>query len=186
MGRLARAAAVAMLALWMAGFASPVSACEGFTAPLATGIRGASSIFYARIVSERESGSGFYELRLQVGRVVRGTAQTHVVHLLTPRACDTLAVGDFGVVVLGSVDPFGVGPNNRYNFFYVIGPGHTSAAAATRILSGLPATDTAQTTPPSSTVGFGWLALVAGGATALFSLVRAKNGAWSAYSAQYR
>ena len=68
--------------------------------------------------------------------------QSHVVHLVTPRACDSLAVGDVGVVVLGSVDPYGVGPHDIYNFFYVLGPGHTSAAEAAALLSALPATDT--------------------------------------------
>lgn len=130
------------LAFWLSAWAQPAAACSGGDAPLATGVRGASSIFYARIVADRVSSVGFHDLRLKVGRVIRGRGQSHVVHLVTPRACDSLAVGDVGVVVLGSVDPYGVGPHDIYNFFYVLGPGHTSAAEAAALLSALPATDT--------------------------------------------
>jgi hypothetical protein len=141
----ARAAlAIVPLALWLsAAWAQPVAACSGGDAPLATGVRGATSIFYARIVADHVSSVGFHDLQLTVVRVIRGHGQSRVTHLITPRACDSLAVGDFGVVVLGSVDPYGVGPNDIYNFFYVLGPGHTSATEAAALLSDLPATDTA-------------------------------------------
>ena len=131
------------IGLWIASVPTPVAACTGGDAPLAIGIRGASAIFFARIQSETLSSVGFYTLDLAVGRVIRGQPQRHVTHLVTPRACDELFAGDAGVVVLGSVNPFGVGPNDLYNFFYVLGPGHTSAADAAQVLAALPATDTA-------------------------------------------
>jgi hypothetical protein len=137
------ALAILPLAFWLSAWAQPAAACSGGDAPLATGVRGASSIFYARILADHVSSVGFYDLQLKVGRVIRGHGQSHVVHLITPRACDSLAVGDVGVVVLGSVDPYGVGPHDIYNFFYVLGPGHTSAAEAAALLADLPATDTA-------------------------------------------
>jgi hypothetical protein len=120
----------------------PAIACTGGDAPLSIGIRGASSIYYAKIADLQESVDGFYDLELDVGRVIKGTALRHVGRVVTPRACDGLQVGDAGVVVLGSVNPYGVGPNDIYNFFYVLGAGHTSPAEARRLLS-LPATDTA-------------------------------------------
>jgi hypothetical protein len=89
-----------------------------------------------------ESDLGFYELDLDIGRVIKGSGTSHVGHLITPRACDGLKVGDAGVVVIRSVNPYGVGPTDIYNFFYVIGPGRTSAAEARAVLSGLPGTDT--------------------------------------------
>jgi hypothetical protein len=156
------APAVLLLALSLSAWAQPVAACEGGDAPLATGIRGASSIFYARIVADKESSLGFHSTELRVGRVLRGRGRSHVSHLITPRACDQLAVGDFGVVVIGSVNPYGVGPNDIYNFFYVLGPGHTSASAAARVLSDLPATDTAASVSGRGSSPEGWLvALIA-------------------------
>lgn len=134
--------AILPLAFWLSAWAQPAAACSGGDAPLTTGVRGANTIFYARIVADRVSSVGFHDLRLKVGRVIRGLGQSHVVHLVTPRACDSLAVGDVGVVVLGSVDPYGVGPHDIYNFFYVLGPGHTNAAEAAALLSALPPTDT--------------------------------------------
>jgi hypothetical protein len=134
--------AMVPLVMWLLASAQSTFACEGGDAPLSTGIRGATSVFYARIVGLQESSDGFYDLRLDVGRVVKGTGTSHVGHLITPRACDVLEVGDAGVVVLGSINPYGVGPNDIYNFFYVLGPRHTSAADANTILSRLPETDT--------------------------------------------
>ena len=134
--------AVMPLLFWLSASAQPVAACTGQEATLAAGVHGATSIYYARIVAEKESSVGFYDLHLAVGKVVRGTASAQVSHLITSRPCDSLSVGQSGIVMLGSVDPFGVGPNDVYNFFYVLGPGHTSAAAAATLLGGLPATDT--------------------------------------------
>jgi hypothetical protein len=122
-------------------------ACTGLTASLATGIRGATSIYYATIVGSGESSIGFFDLRLDLGRVIRGTALRHISRVIPNEACSPLEVGDFGVVVLGSVDPFNVGPSDVYNFFYVIGPGGTSQSEATAVLSGLPSTDTAPSVP---------------------------------------
>jgi hypothetical protein len=143
MSTLARVALpILPLALWLSAWALPVAACTGGDAPLATGVRGATSIYYARIEAAIPSTIGFYDIRLNVGRVVRGSGRSHVVKVITPRACDELKVGDFGVVVIRSVNPYGVGPNDIYNFFYVLGPGHTSASRAAAVLSDLPATDT--------------------------------------------
>jgi hypothetical protein len=165
------------IAFWLSAWAQPAAACSGGTAPLATGVRGATSIFYARILADRASSVGFHTLRLAVGQVIRGRGQTTVNHLITPRACDSLAVGDFGVVVLGAVNPYGGGPNDLYNFFYVLGPGHgTSAAEAANVLSGLPATDTATEAGPTPSAEIPLLLPVAAGASvgllALFRLRR--------------
>src|SRR5674476_61059 len=100
------AIAILPLALWLSAWAGPAAACTGGDAPLARGVWGATSIFYARILADSVSAVGFHDLRLEVGRVVRGRGQSQVADLITPRACDTLAVGDVGVVVLGSVDPY--------------------------------------------------------------------------------
>lgn len=134
--------AILPLALWLSVWASPVAACNGGDARLATGVRGATSIFYARIAGASESSVGFYDLRLKVGSVIRGSGKSHVVRVINPRVCNALKVGDFGVVVIGSVDPYGVGPNDIYNFFYVLGPGGTSASMAATVLSDLPNTET--------------------------------------------
>lgn len=135
--------AVALLpvCLFLVVWAQPASACSGGTAPLAAGVRGATSIYYARIVGAGESSVGFFDLRLDVGRVVRGTGLNRISQVIPNQACEPLAVGDSGVVVLGSVDPFDDGRNDVYNFFYVIGPGRTSQAEATAVLSALPPTD---------------------------------------------
>ena len=168
--------AVLPLVFWLSAWATPVAACTGGDAPLAAGVRGATSIFYARIATASASSLGFYDLQLKVGRVVRGSGQSHVVQVITPRACDELKVGDFGVVVIGSVDPYDVGPNDVYNFFYVLGPGHTSAAAAAALLSDLPSTDTVSS-GVDRPVGIEprWAVLVASSA-ATWSYFRRKQG----------
>jgi hypothetical protein len=154
---------VASLVLWLAITSQPAAACEGGNASLAVGINGATSIYYARILAAHASDVGFYVLRLDVGQVVRGPAPSEVSHLITPRACDELSVGQYGIVVLGSVNPFGVGPTDIYNFFYVLGPGHTSAAGAAQVLSALPATDALPRLGPATPEGGSpMLPLVAG------------------------
>lgn len=166
-------AMVVTVALGLAGTAGAVVGCEGGNAPLATGIRGASAIFYARIRSARMSADGFYTLSLDVGRVVRGQAQDRVARVVTPRACDVLAVGDAGVMVLGSVDPFGIGPNDRYNFFNVIGPGRTSVGEAERVLAVAPATDTPTPSSPSPSAPVMPLGILSGICAGLFVLRQA-------------
>ena len=167
------ALAILPLAIWLsAAWAQPAAACTGGDAPLTIGIRGATSIFYARIVAVQVSSIGFHDLHLTVGRVIRGRGQSHVVHLVTPRACDSLAVGDVGVVVLGSVDPYGVGPQDIYNFFYVLEPGHTSAAEAAALLSDLPATDRAPTPgPPGPSPGAPLMPVIVAGGAGLVAFV---------------
>ena len=168
--------AIPPLALWLSALVVPVAACTGGDAPLATGVRGATSIYYARIEVASASTIGFYDLRLNVGRVVRGTGRSHVVQVITPRACDELKVGDFGVMVIRSVNPYGVGPKDIYNFFYVLGPGHTSASTAAAVLSDLPATDavSAVVDDPVGTEPW-WAVLVASTVVAL-SYLRRRHG----------
>jgi hypothetical protein len=60
-----------------------------------------------------------------------------------------LSVGQDGIVVLGSVNPFGDGPHDVYNFFYVLWPGHRNAAAARALLGELPSTDAAPVARPA-------------------------------------
>lgn len=166
--------ALVLLALvaWLLAAAVPVAACTGGSAPLSIGIRGATSIYYARIVAATRDGNGFHDVRLDVGRVIRGPAPSHVTRVVAAEVCEGFTVGDNGIVVLGSVDPFGVGPDDTYNFFYVLGPGRTSAAEAAALFAGLPDTGTASGssqlpapgTPP-------WLALAFG--TAVVVLVHA-------------
>ncbi len=165
--------AILPLSFWLSAWATPVAACTGGDAPLATGVRGATSIYYARIEVASASTIGFYDLRLNVGRVIRGSGRSHVVRVITPRACDELKVGDFGVVVIGSVNPYGVVPNDIYNFFYVLGPGHTSASTAANVLSDLPATDAVSVgvNKPVGTESW-WAVLVASTAGALSYLRR--------------
>ena len=81
-------------------------ACSGGVASLETGIRGATSVYYARIVAASESWDGFFDPRLDVGRVVRGTGHSPVTRVSANEACSPIEVGDVGVVVLGSVDSF--------------------------------------------------------------------------------
>src|SRR5438309_3999825 len=133
-------AAVISVVFWLVISAKPVAACSGGDAPLASGIRGATAIFYARIVAAGEA-VGFYDLQLEIGPVVRGPATSHIAGVITPRACDQLSVGDSGLVVLGSVDPYGDGRGDVYNFFYVLGPGHMTAAQAADVLTALRPTD---------------------------------------------
>jgi hypothetical protein len=82
--------AILPLAFWLPAWATPVAACNGGDAPLATGVRGATSIFYARIADASESSVGFYDLRLKVGSVIRGSGQGHVVRVINPRVCNAL------------------------------------------------------------------------------------------------
>lgn len=81
-------------------------------------------------------------------------------------------MGDAGIVVIGSVDPFEVGTTERSNLFYVLGPGHLSQAEAARALDALPATDTDTPTPqsqsPGPPVGLPVLAGLAAGLLACF------------------
>ena len=127
--------------------ATPVQyalACSGQDATLAAGFRGATSVYFARIVGLRPTTIGFYGLTLDVGQVLRGTAQTHVTHVVNAQVCAALELGDSGVVALGSVNPFGVGPKDLYNFFFVLGPGHhVNRADVLAALSTAPETDTA-------------------------------------------
>jgi hypothetical protein len=170
------ASAIMPLAFWLSALAQPVSACTGGDAPLATGVRGATSIYYARIEAASASSLGFYDLGLKVGSVIRGSGPSHVVNVITPRACDELKVGDFGVVVIGSVDPYGVGPNDIYNFFYVLGPGHTSASKAAAVLSDLPATDAVSAGLDDPVGTEPWWAVFVVSAVAALSYLRRSRG----------
>jgi hypothetical protein len=87
--------AILPLALWLSVWASPVAACTGGDAPFATGVRGATSIYCARIEVASASAIGFYDLRLNVGSVIRGSGRRHVVKVINPRVCNELKVGDF-------------------------------------------------------------------------------------------
>ena len=166
--------AILPLALWLSVWASPVAACSGGDAPLATGVRGATSIFYARIAGASESSVGFYDLRLKVGSVILGSGKSHVVRVINPHVCNALKVGDFGVVVIGSVDPYGVGPNDIYNFFYVLGPGGTSASMA--VLSDLPNTDTTISPGVDDPGGSrAWLAVLGVSTVATLSYLRRRH-----------
>jgi hypothetical protein len=168
--------AIVPLALWLSAWATPVAACTGGDAPLAVGVRGATSIYYARIEVASASTIGFYDLRLNVGRVIRGSGRSHVVKVITPRACDELKVGNFGVVVMGSVNPYGVGPNDIYNFFYVLGPGHTSASTAAAVLSNLPATDTVSAVIDEPVGTGSWWAVLVASTVAALSYLRRRHG----------
>lgn len=170
------ACAVLPLAFWLSAWAMPVAACNGGDAPLATGVRGATSIYYARITAASASTIGFYDLRLKVGRLIRGSGQSHVVQVITPRVCDELKVGDFGVVVIGSVNPYGVHPNVIYNFFYVLGPGHTSASAAAAVLSDLPATGTGSSRVDEPVGSDPWWAFLVASTVATWSYMRRRQG----------
>src|SRR2546426_10694512 len=66
------------LAFWLSALAQPVAACTGGDAPLAVGVRGATSIYYARIEAASASSLGFYRLRLNIGSVIRGSGRIHV------------------------------------------------------------------------------------------------------------
>lgn len=147
--RTVRRRTLAALAVtgWLLVGVHSAAACSGGSAPLAAGIRGTTSIYYARILAATSDSVGFHEVRLEVGRVIRGPAPSLVTRVVPSEVCDGIAAGDRGIVVLGSVDPFGVGPHDTYNFFYVLGPGRTSDADAAAVFAGLPDTDTA---PPSS------------------------------------
>ena len=168
--------AILPLAFWLSAWATPVAACTGGDAPLAVGVRGATSIYYARIEAASASSLGFYDLRLKIGSVVRGSGRSHVVSVITPRACDELKEGDFGVVVIGSVDPYGVGPNDVYNFFYVLGPGHTSASKAAAVLSNLPATDAVSIGVDKPVGTEPWWAVFVVSAVAALSYLRRSRG----------
>jgi hypothetical protein len=168
--------AILPLAFWLSAWATPVAACTGGDAPLATGVRGATAIYYARIEAASASSLGFYDLRLKIGSVIRGSGRSHVVNVITPRACDELKVRDFGVVVIGSVDPYDVRPNDIYNFFYVLGPGHTSAATAAAMLSDLPATDAVVSVVDEPDRTDPWLAVLVVTAVAASSYLRRRHG----------
>ena len=164
------------VAFWLSAWAMPVVACTGGDAPLATGVRGATSIYYASIADASASPVGFYDLRLKVGSVIRGNGQSHVVRVINPRVCTALKVGDFGVVVIGSVNPYGVGPNDIYNFFYVLGPGGTSASTAAAVLSNLPATDTVSSGVDEPVRTEPWWAVLVVSAVAALSYLRRRHG----------
>ena len=168
--------AILPLTFWLSAWATPVAACTGGDAPLVVGVRGATSIYYARIANARSSPLGFYDLQLKVGRVIRGSGRSHVVQVITPRACDELKIGDFGVVVIGSVDPYGVGPNDIYNFFYVLGPGHTSASTAAAVLSDLPATDAVSTVVDDPVGTEPWWAVLVASTVVALSYRRRRHG----------
>jgi hypothetical protein len=177
MSTLARLAVpILPLAFWLSAWATPVAACTGGDAPLATGVRGATSIYYARIEVASASTIGFYDLQLKVGRVIRGSGRSHVVKVINPRACDGLMVGDFGVVVIGSVNPYSVGPDDIYNFFYVLGPGHTSASTATAVLSDLPATHALSLGVDKPVGTEPWWAVLVASTFAALSYVRRRHG----------
>ena len=167
--------AILPLAFWLLAWATPVAACTGGDAPLAVGVRGATSIYYARIEGASASSLGFYDLRLKVGSVVRGSGISHVVNVITPRACDELKEGDFGVVVIGSVDPYGIGPNDIYNFFFVLGPGHTSASTAAAVLSDLPASDTVSSAVDEPVRTDPWWAVFVASTVATWSYLRRRQ-----------
>jgi hypothetical protein len=149
--------------------APPASACSGSSASLADGVRNAGSIYYARIVTVTPTSVGFNSLRLDVEEVVDGPAPSHVTRVIPNEACVGIRVGQVGVVVLGSVDPFRDGRDDVYNLFFAIGPGRTSRAEAEAALGVLPpATDTAAA--PHVDPGTPQLPLVA---VACFSFVAA-------------
>ena len=143
--RTARLLSVAIaLAIWALAPVQSALACSGQDATLAAGFRGATSVYFARIVGLRPTTTGFYGLTLDIGQVLHGTAQTHVTHVIDAQVCAALELGDSGVVALGSVNPFGVGPTDLYNFFFVLGPGHhISRSDVFAALSSAPQTDTA-------------------------------------------
>jgi hypothetical protein len=68
------------------------------------------------------------------------------------------------------VDPFHDGRNDVYNFFFVIGPGRTSRAEATAVLSTLPPTDAALVVPSRIPADIAPLAILIAVAVASFML----------------
>jgi hypothetical protein len=145
---------VIALAIWTLTPVQSALACSGQDATLAAGFQGATSIYFARIVDLRATTTGFYALTLDVGQVLRGTGQTHVTHLIDAQVCAGLELGDSGVVALGSVNPFGVGPTDLYDFFFVLGPGHhINRADVFAALSSAPETDTAPNDARAASAG---------------------------------
>jgi hypothetical protein len=166
-------AALLAIPLWLASGQSAL-ACSGFDVPLADGIRDASSIYFARIISDRGGGDGFYSLTLDVGSVVQGEAPSRVTHVVGAKACAGLPHGASGLVVLGSVNPLGdeTHPNDTYNLFYVFGPGFYSRAEAVALLRDAPATDTASITPPPSRADGGMLPVLGLALVSMLALLR--------------
>jgi hypothetical protein len=95
--------------------------------------------------------------------------------VINPRVCNALRVGDIGVVVIGSVDPYGVGPNDIYNFFYVLGPGGTSASMAAAVLSDVPNTDTISPGVDDPGGSGAWLAVLGVSTVATLSYLRRRH-----------
>jgi hypothetical protein len=160
-GLIARLASIAIaLAICALIPVQSALACSGQNATLAAGFRGATSIYFARIVGLRATTTGFYELTLDVGQVLRGTAQPRVTQVVDAEVCNALELGDSGVVARGSVNPFGVGPTDVYNFFFVLGRGHHTRADVFTALLSAPDTDTApneaRADPAGSATAF-WL-----------------------------
>ena len=134
-------ATLAALPVWLA-IGQSVLACTGQDATLASGTRQATSVYFARIISDSESSVGFHTLTLDVGSVVKGAAPRRVSQVIGAKVCSGLPDGAPGLVVLGSVNPLGGEPKATYNLFYVFGPGFYSRAEAAALLLDAPATDT--------------------------------------------
>jgi hypothetical protein len=79
------------------------------------------------------------------------------------------------VVVIGSVKPYGVGPNDIYNFFYGLGPGGTSASAAAAVLSNIPATDSVSPEVDEHGGSGAWLAVLSVSTVAILSYHRRRQ-----------
>ncbi len=77
--------------------------------------------------------------------------------------------------MIGSVDPYGIGPNDIYNFFYVLGPGHTSASRAAAVLSDLPATDAVSSGVEEPFRTDPWWAVLVASTVATWSYVRRRQ-----------
>ena len=114
-------ATLAALPVWLA-IGQSVLACTGQDATLASGTRQATSVYFARIISDSESSVGFHTLTLDVGSVVKGAAPRRVSQVIGAKVCSGLPDGAPGLVVLGSVNPLGGEPKATYNLFYVVAP----------------------------------------------------------------
>jgi hypothetical protein len=167
---------VVVAILWTVISAGSALACTGENATLEGAFRDSRSIYFARIEHARASSIGFYELTLDVGRIVRGQAKTHVTKLISAEVCESLEVGNSGIVVLGSVDPFGGGPTDTYNFFFVVAPGRTSQADVAAALSDTPATDTTPAAPDTSWSPFSLDLAMIGVGSWVFGLVLRRSG----------
>ncbi len=131
---VARALVLSVAAVASLMSAPMALACSGVNGSLSDGVRNAESIYYARITGVTPTSGGFHSLRLDVGGVLDGPAPREVTRVIANQSCVGIEVGQVGIIVLGSVDPFRDGRDDAYNLFYAIGMGRTSRADAEAVL----------------------------------------------------